>query len=123
MKLLADVNVSALVVARLRSTGVDVTRVVEVMDARSPDAEIVVAARQRNCVLVTHDQDFTTLLALGRATQPSLINLRTSSVDADFLARCILSALTCAAAELEAGAIVTIEDGGARVRRLPVGGD
>jgi len=123
LKLLADVNVSALVVARLRGAGVEVTRVVEVMDARSSDAQIMSAARERGEVLVSHDQDFGALLAIAGARQPSLINLRTSSVDVDFLARCILGALANAGEDLADGAIVTVEDGGTRVRRLPIGSE
>lgn len=55
MKLLAGVNVSALIVARLRSSGWDVTRVVDLMDARTPDTEIVAAARERGAVLISHE--------------------------------------------------------------------
>ena len=121
LKLLADVNISALVVARLRDAGVEVTRVVEIMDRRASDAEIVAAARQRDAVLLSHDQDFGALLAIAGANKPSLINLRTSSVDVDFLTRCILRALATAASELSQGAIVTMEDGGMRVRGLPIG--
>ncbi len=116
MKLLADVNVSVLVVARLRTAGVDVLRVSECMDARSSDSDIVRAA-----VLLSHDQDFSAMLAMGGAAKPSLINLRTSSVDPDFLSQCILRALAGAVLELQAGAIVTVHEGGARVRRLPIG--
>lgn len=123
MKLLADVNVSASVVARLRSDGVDVTRVVDVMDARSPDAQVVEAALERGAVLVSHDQDFGALLAIAGARKPSLINLRTSSVDVDFLVRCIKRVLTNAGEDLAAGAIVTVEDSGMRIRRLPIGTD
>ena len=121
LKLLADVNISALVVARLRDAGVEVTRVVEIMDRRASDAEIVAAARQRDAVLLSHDQDFGALLAIAGANKPSLINLRTSSVDVDFLTRCILRARATAASELSQGAIVTMEDGGMRVRGLPIG--
>lgn len=123
MKLFADVNVSASVVARLRSDGVDVTRVVDVMDARSPDAQVVEAALERGAVLVSHDQDFGALLAIAGARKPSLINLRTSSVDVDFLVRCIKRVLTNAGEDLAAGAIVTVEDSGMRIRRLPIGTD
>lgn len=123
MKLLADVNVSVLVVARLRTAGVDVVRVCEFMDARSPDSDIVRSALERGAVLLSHDQDFSAMLAMNGAAKPSLLNLRTSSVDPDFLSQCILRALTEAAPELQAGAIVTVEDGGARVRRLPIGGE
>lgn len=123
MKLLTDVNVSALVVARLRGTGLFVERVPEVLDARAPDSAIVHAARERGSILLTHDQDLTTILAVTGAARPSLLNLRTTSVEPDFLARCILRALAAAAPDLEAGAVVTIEDGGIRVRRLPVRDD
>jgi len=123
VKRLADVNVSASVVARPRSAGVDVRRVVEVMDARSPDTRIVEAALGLGAVLVSHDQDFGALLAIAGARKPSLINLRTSSVEVDFLVRCIQRVLANAGEDLAAGAIVTVEDSGMRIRRLPIGSE
>ena len=123
MKLLADVNVSALIVARLRSSGWDVTRVVDLMDPRTPDTEIVEVARERGAVLVSHDQDFSAQLAVAGARQPSLINLRTPSVEVDFPVRCIEGVPEIAREDLAAGAIVTVEDGGMRIRRLPIGCD
>jgi predicted nuclease of predicted toxin-antitoxin system len=123
VKILADVNVSVLVVTRLRELNVEIERVPEVMDSRTADQEIVEFAFKSGSVLLTHDQDFTAILALSGARKPSLINLRTASIDFDFLARCVQSAITGAEVELQAGAIVTVEDGGIRVRRLPIGLD
>jgi predicted nuclease of predicted toxin-antitoxin system len=123
VKILADVNVSVLVVARLREMNVEVERVPAVMDPRTADHDIVDFAARSGAVLLTHDQDFTAILALSGSRKPSLINLRTSSIDFEFLARCVQSAILEASAELRAGAIVTVEDGGIRVRLLPIGTD
>lgn len=78
MKILADVNVSRHVVAQLCAGGVDAVRVPEVLDPRTADADIVAYAAQVDAVVVSHDQDFTNLLAATGATKPSLINLRVS---------------------------------------------
>ena len=120
MRVLADLNVSVAVVRVLQASGVVVERVSELMDPRSKDVVIVDAAREHGAVLLTHDQDFSSILALSGASRPSLLNLRTTSVDPTFLASCIVRALEEASADLAAGAVVTVDDGGIRVRRLPV---
>lgn len=111
-----------LVLAHLRRAGRIVERVTDVLNARAPDREILAAARARDVVLLTHDQDFSFLLASSGATRPSPLNLRTTSVEPEFLGECIVQALHDAAADLAAGAVVTVEDGGIRVRRLQIAG-
>lgn len=120
MKFLADVNVSRRAVAALVARGFEVTRVSEIMDCRATDGEILAEARRRAAIVITHDQDFTALLAVGGATGPSLINVRVSYVDAERMATAIASAIHAASAELATGAIVTLDDGGIRVHQLPV---
>ncbi len=121
MRRIADVNVSAQVVRRLQARGVDIVRVTELLDPRSPDVEIVAHARRLGAAVVTHDQDLTAILAVSRATGPSLINLRTSSVVVEFLAACIEAAIADARQDLLRGAIITVDDGGIRIRLLPIG--
>jgi len=121
MKLLADVNISRHVVARLRSHGFDVIRASDILDPRAPDDDIIAEARRLGAVLISHDQDFSAILATTGATKPSLINVRVSHVDADGVARSIAAAVGAATPELEAGAIVTIDDAGIRIHDLPVG--
>lgn len=123
MKVLADINVSVVVVDILRRSGVAIERVIDSLDPRSSDVEILAAALERGAVLLSHDQDFAELLALSGAIKPSLINVRVTSIDPVFLARCIRRALQEASTELASGAVVTVEDGGIRVRRLPVLGE
>ena len=121
MKFLADVNVSRHVVESLRSRGLDITRVPEIMDGRSPDSEVVSAARRLGAVLFSFDQDFSAILAISGLTAPSLINLRVTDVDAERLARAISAVVRATEADLLAGAVVTLDDAGVRVHRLPVG--
>ncbi|MBL8669224.1 MAG: DUF5615 family PIN-like protein [Alphaproteobacteria bacterium] len=120
MKILADVNVSRSVVERLRAAGHETMRVTEVMDPRASDAAIIAEARKRSAVVLSHDQDHGALLAISGAVGPSLVNLRVSQVDAGHLAARLVSVLQSLKAELEAGAVVTVEDHRVRIHRLPI---
>ena len=121
MKLLADVNVSRRVVVLLREAGLDMRRVSEVLDARAADVDIVAEAARLGAILISHDQDFSAILAASGATKPSLINLHVSYVDASRLADAVAAVLVAVRADLDAGAIVTVDDCGIRVHRLPIG--
>lgn len=121
MKLLADMNVSRRVVEKLREEGLDVARVSEVMSVRATDAEILIEAERRGAIILSHDQDFSTLLASSGARSPSLVNLRVSDVDVQRLTQLILGVLQSAGDELASGAVVTVDDARVRIRRLPIG--
>ena len=120
VKFVADVNVSRHVVAYLRSAGLDVVRVPEIMDERAADVDIIAEARRRGAVVISHDQDFTAILAVSGATLPSLLNVRVSYVDAERLAQKITAVLKATEQELITGAIVTLDDRGVRLHRLPI---
>jgi predicted nuclease of predicted toxin-antitoxin system len=120
MKFLADVNVSRRVVEQLQVAGFEAIRVTDIMDGRSPDQEILSEARSRRAVLISHDQDFSAILAISGASAPSLINLRTSSVETEQLVRAIVTVVRATEEELRAGAVVTVYDAGVRVHRLPL---
>jgi predicted nuclease of predicted toxin-antitoxin system len=121
VNILADVNISPLVVAWLRAEGFAAIRVSEVLDPRAPDEDILAEAALRGAVIVSQDQDFSRLLATTGALKPSLINVRLSTVDAAELGRAIAAVLRAAKPDLAAGAIITLDDSGARVHHLPVG--
>ena len=121
MKILSDVNLSQRVVANLRNAGLDAVRASEVMDPRSADEEIIAMATKMGAILVSRDQDFSELLAVSGATQPSLVNVRVSFVDAERVSKAIVDAIRATADDLVKGAIVTIDDRGIRVHPLPIG--
>lgn len=68
---------------------------------------------------VSASPDRTALVAVSGAVKPSLMNVRLSSVDPNVIASAVITVLREAAADLSAGAVVTIDDG-ARLHRLPL---
>lgn len=70
--------------------------------------------------MLTHDQDFSTLLALSRKGKPSVVLLRLSSLRVEGVGDRVLKTVKTVAKDIEAGAIVVIEDSRVRVRSLPM---
>jgi predicted nuclease of predicted toxin-antitoxin system len=87
------------------------------------DEVILAHARERGEVIVTHDLDFGTILAVEGSSTPSVIVLRLQRPTLDELAERVVSCATRVADALGAGAIVSVEDAAIRIRKLPVGGN
>jgi predicted nuclease of predicted toxin-antitoxin system len=122
VKLLLDVNVSRRVGALLVRGTFDVAMVSEIMDPRSSDEAIIAEALTLSAVIITRDQDFSAILAVTGAGKPSLINLRLSYVEPRRIATVIADVIKTFSDDLEAGAIVTVDDNRVRIHRLPVAG-
>ena len=75
----------------------------------------------RESVVFTHDLDFGALLALSRATGPSVIQVRAVDVMPDRLGDAVLAALRQHEADLSSGALVVVDESRSRVRLLPIG--
>ena len=121
MKFLIDVNLSPRWVNLLEAVGFEAVRWTEVGAANASDSEIMRYAASEGYVVMTHDQDFSTLLALSRAGEPSVVLLRLSSLRVEKVGDRVLRALGAVLVDLEKGAIVVIEDKRVRVRDLPMG--
>lgn len=104
----------------LRSLGHDVLRVDEILPANAPDNRIVETAREHGRAVLTQDLDFSALVALGGTDGPSVISLRLSSSRVEAVNRRLAAVLPALEDAVRRGAIVTVEDGRHRVRRLPV---
>lgn len=120
MKLLVDVNLPPKWVEALRRHGFQATHWTDVGDPRARDVEIMTWARANDCVVFTHDLDFGSLLAATQAIGPSVIQVRTQDVMPEHLESQVVSALTQYALMLDAGALVTIDEGSSRARILPL---
>jgi predicted nuclease of predicted toxin-antitoxin system len=121
MKLLIDMNLSPLWVEHFERAGLEAVHWSSIGRPAATDAEIMSFAREHGRVVFTHDLDFSALLAHTQAGRPSVLQLRAKDV---LPAACGPSVTRIAlehAADLEAGAIVTIDTLGARVRTLPIG--
>lgn len=73
-----------------------------------------------NHIVLTHDLDFTTTLALTHATGPSVIQVRTTDVLADRLESIVIAALRQHESDLAVGALVVVDAARSRVRVLPL---
>ena len=62
---LANMNISPITVEELKKLGLKIIRVSDVMDRKSTDIDILNYARDHDKVVITHDLDFSMLLAVG----------------------------------------------------------
>lgn len=79
---------------------------------------MLAAAEER--IVVTLDADFSALLSLSDAVQPSVVHLRIEGLASVEAAGTISMVVSGFEDDLVAGCIVSVTLGGIRVRRLPV---
>lgn len=120
MKLILDMNVSPLCVARLRLAGHEARHWSEVGGPRSADEDIMAWAKVQGFVVVTHDLDFTRILSLTAADGPSVVQIRAKRMDPARLTSLIGEAVLECRRELDRGAVVTLDVLQRRVRALPM---
>ncbi len=84
------------------------------------DSEILDYAAANSFIVFTHDLDFGTLLAIGKSSGPSVIQLRSQEVLPSVIGELVLRAVNSAASHLEMGALVTIDPSRQRVRLFPI---
>lgn len=120
LRLLADMNISPVTVAALRSQGIDVVRVSDLLPVNTTDEDLLEFARSENRAVVTHDLDFSALVALRGHSQPSVVTLRLSKADPTAVAKRLLEILPRVEADLAQGCAATVDDGSVRIRKLPI---
>jgi len=120
LRFIADVHISPLTVAALRSNGYDILRTTELLPATAPDSNILEIARIEARIIITQDLDFSMLIALAKYNQPSLITLRLSSAKPDVVTQKLLIVLPNLQGELRSGSAITINDNSIRIRKLPI---
>jgi predicted nuclease of predicted toxin-antitoxin system len=120
MKILVDMNLSPDWVAVLVENGFAAAHWSTVGDPRADDSVIMDWARANDHVVFTHDLDFGALLALTQAESPSVIQVRTQDVTPAHLSGMMLAVLRKHESQLEAGALIILDEGKSRVRILPL---
>jgi predicted nuclease of predicted toxin-antitoxin system len=121
MRFIVDMNLSPQWVDHLTGSGIEAVHWSSIGSPRATDREIMQSARERSAVVLTHDPDFSALLAVARSTGPSVVQLRTRDVLPSACGAALVGAVRQHAAAIEHGAIVTVDMLGARVRILPLG--
>jgi predicted nuclease of predicted toxin-antitoxin system len=121
MRFLVDMNLPPAVAAWLRAEGHDAVHVLDAGLADLPDREIFARAAAEGRIVVTLDLDFGEILGMAQGAGSGVILLRLRMARQPYLRERLRVAIAQAAAALEAGAIVLVEDTRIRVRRMPPG--
>lgn len=120
MKLLVDMNLSPRWVKFLEDAGFDAKHWSGIGAATAPDSEIMSVARINDYVVLTHDLDFSAILAATHGDKPSVVQIRSDDVSPDVIGKLLVDALRQMSAELDEGALVTIDPKRTRIRVLPL---
>lgn len=121
MRFLIDNCVAEAVASELIAAGHEAEHVRPLGFSKASDDEVMALAVERSAFVVSADTDFGTLLSESGATGPSILLFRLREHRrASALVSLMLDNLDAVTDDLEAGAVVVIQDQRIRVRRLPI---
>ncbi|MBX3436225.1 MAG: DUF5615 family PIN-like protein [Planctomycetaceae bacterium] len=120
LHILIDMNLSPDWTSLLRASGFSATHWSTVVRPGASDRQIMDWAVANGCVVLTHDLDFGTILALTHRSGPSVVQLRGQDVLPDRMGNLVVAALAQHETELESGALIVVEEAKNRVRILPI---
>lgn len=104
----------------LAEAGIEAAHWSDLGAKNAPDAEIMRYARTHDFVVLTHDLDFSTILAATHGEKPSVVQIRAQDVSPDVIGKQIVAALHQMESELGEGALLTVEPSRTRLRLLPL---
>ena len=120
MNILIDMNLSPRWADLFLRKGIDAVHWSQVGSPKATDDEILAWATENDRIILTHDLDFTAMLAIHRKTSPSVVQIRCEDVNPDRIGVRVITSIQQSAAELSQGAIVSIDPVRARLRLLPL---
>ena len=113
-------NLSPRWVEALEDAGIAARHWSAVGDGAASDREVFEWARRHGFIVLTHDLDFSRILALAGGRSPSVILLRTHRLLPADSAPMLVGALRQHSSKIETGAVVVLSAARDRVRLLPL---
>jgi predicted nuclease of predicted toxin-antitoxin system len=120
MKILIDMNLSPRWAGFLAGNGIEAVHWSFIGPPDAPDTEIMAYAQAHGFVVLTNDLDFGFILAISRSNKPSVIQIRTGALGPDRIGGRVLGSLKTLSADIESGALVTVDSRKVRVHLLPI---
>lgn len=120
MRLLVDMNLSPRWVSLLADAGIEAAHWSMLGTANATDTEIMAYARANDYVVLTHDLDFSAILAVTHGEKPSVVQIRTEDLSLNAIGKQVIAALLQMKLDLEEGALLTIDPSRTRLRVLPL---
>lgn len=120
MKLLIDMNLSPDWVNSLVQADFEAVHWSKLGDVKASDQQIMAFAKSNDYVVLTHDLDFSSILAATGGEKPSVVQIRADDTNPATIGKVVVTALRQMASELDAGALLTVDPKRARLRLLPL---
>lgn len=120
MKFVVNMNLSPSWIQFLASKKIEAVHWSDVGAPTAPDSEIMAFARDGDYVVLTHDLDFSAILAATQGLKPSVMQIRSNNLKSDNIGSQVVGAMLETSEALEKGALVTVEPGRTRARLLPL---
>jgi predicted nuclease of predicted toxin-antitoxin system len=120
MKFLIDMNLTPRWAVFLQSQRFEAVHWSELGSPGATDEEIMAWAAHHNLIVLTHDLDFSAILAANKRQKPSVVQIRSRIPTPESVGSRVISALRHVEVELDTGALLTIEPDRARLRLLPL---
>jgi predicted nuclease of predicted toxin-antitoxin system len=113
-------NLSPRWVPLLTGAGIEAAHWSALGPANAPDVQIMRYAKLSNSIVLTHDLDFSSILAATHGEKPSVVQIRAEDLNPDLIGHRVILALHQMAEELELGALITVDPNRTRLRLLPL---
>ena len=120
MRILVDMNLSPRWVDVLADAGIESSHWSSVGETTASDSFIMAFAKGAGYVVLTHDLDFGSILAATHGDKPSVIQIRSGTLSTAAIGPFVIKTLIQMEAEIESGALLTIEPPRARIRLPPL---
>ncbi|KAA0215094.1 MAG: hypothetical protein DWB43_16075 [Lautropia sp.] len=120
MRVRVDMNLSPRWMGLLVGASIEAVHWSTVGPGDAPDSQIMAFAKANGYVVLTHDLDFSAILAATHGDKPSVAQIRSEDIDPDVIGKPVIAALQQLSTELDDGALITIEPSRTRLRVLPL---
>jgi len=120
MNLIVDMNLSPRWIPLLNEAGMKAVHWSEIGRPNAADSEIMIYARTNDCIVLTHDLDFSAILSATQGARPSVVQIRSEDVSPDVIGVQVIAALHQMQEDLAAGALLTVDPHRTRLRLLPL---
>lgn len=117
---LADMGISQTTVKWLKEQGFDAFHVRDMNMHRATDTEILEKARNHEHIVLTCDLDFGEILSASGEDYPSVVIFRLENEIPDHINKRLKQVLQESLEALIQGAIIVVEEGRHRIRKLPI---
>lgn len=120
MKVIIDMNLSPAWQDTLTAAGIDAAHWTGLGAPNALDREIMDFARDTDSIVLTYDLDFSAILAVTNQDKPSVVQLRAEDTSPLANGAAVIAAIRQCEAELEQGALVTVDPLRFRLTLLPL---